>query len=687
MAQSTRVFVDNLKWTYGVYCGQAVNNRPDGCGKLVWQVDGFTREGTYVGEWKDGVREGQGAATWPDGGTYYGQWQSDTMRGNGVLRHGVTGDITWGQFANGCCAGTGRMFLGENSPQKDPGGSYVGQVNDGKFHGNGVRLWSNGNSYEGQWEGDKENGAGKKRWSRDGSTFTGVWKNGVPVKGTMEWPNGDKFTGTFTHATGEQEEIYHGEGALSLSPSTDPGVDCQFNGTLKGNTFHGTDGAALHLMGSSLPQLGHSQLIQKLNQKSEAERTQWNDENQQLQKKLNVAEEKIKELNSTITQLQQQFILIDIDKASQSEALHELQEAFGITTQIRSKLKNAVPQLISLEESVSRLKELIPMSTGSNKSLEVHLNDLVTLREVLSNEVNESERRCKELLGQTLTVRSSQSEIHQCSKNINSLIKRLITIKPSDNPEGERQVPSKDTKNLLTLKPWRHITELPPSPPPFFFDLTELTTASVIMQGACKFDRCANLTNENAQLREKYNTQVTQNQMLQKEVEEACAACHKLTTDFQHKFMLRSGLEGDEKFMSHPDVLPDLAELLPHAQQALMDILLSMSIAPINTPATPPPPPPSTTPDATTLPGCTAQTKTPTYNITSSSNNNQQPGTCKVCEVCEDRPPDLQFHPCGHCICCSAVLFCPHTYCVAATCRLLRGKPVITKKVNPPLFV
>ncbi|KAH3767382.1 2-isopropylmalate synthase [Pelomyxa schiedti] len=138
---------------------------------------------------------------------YEGWWNNGQRNGHGTWRSPETGTIYCGEWDHDVMSGTGRMLIGDNSTRHhDPGGSYVGARKNDEFHGEGVRLWSNGDRYQGDWEDGKEHGKGTKRWARDGSSFAGVWERGVPVKGTMEWPNGDKFTGTFTDETEVSEQ-------------------------------------------------------------------------------------------------------------------------------------------------------------------------------------------------------------------------------------------------------------------------------------------------------------------------------------------------------------------------------------------------------------------------------------------------------------------------------------------------
>ncbi|KAH3698742.1 hypothetical protein Pelo_19864 [Pelomyxa schiedti] len=101
----------------------------------------------------------------------------------------------------------------------------------------------------------------------------------------------------------------------------------------------------------------------------------------------------------------------------------------------------------TLEESVSTLRQSLQSAAEMNQAIDVHMRDMTTLREELEKAVEESDTKCKEILGQTLTVESSESEILQCSRNISSLMKKLLGIKPSLPLSDTRMViPSKDTK-------------------------------------------------------------------------------------------------------------------------------------------------------------------------------------------------------------------------------------------------
>ncbi|KAH3723085.1 2-isopropylmalate synthase [Pelomyxa schiedti] len=477
--------VENAKLAVGVYTGRLVNNKRDGRGKLTWQGPGGQH--TYDGDWRDGLKHGRGTYTWPDGVTYDGEWNNNKFdgwesaaaklnqaaavmvtvyegwwnngqrHGHGMWRSPETGTIYCGEWDHDVMSGTARMLIGDNSTlHHDPGGSYVGERKNDEFHGEGVRLWSNGDRYQGDWVDGKEHGNGTKRWARDGSSFTGVWERGAPVKGTMECPN------EVSEQRDGEVRRYSGEGVMTLSPSPSEFQLIHsdgLKGILQGNMFHGTDGILSHVMGSSLPQLGHSKLIKELQTKQKEE------------------EEGADELSAV-------HDIAHETSQRQSEALSELNTAFKVATKLRSQLKKAAPLLVSLEESVSTQQKFLQRATETNQALDVHLRDLTALRESLEKVVGECDRRCKEILGETLTVESN-------------------------------------LKNLITLRRWLLLPDVNP---------TTTLLCCIIWFTAERDHRRVPFT-------------ATLFQRLHDEIDSLCAKCRDLKEAYKRKYMVMRGLE------------------------------------------------------------------------------------------------------------------------------------------------
>jgi len=83
----------------------------------------------YVGEYKDGKRNGQGTITWSDGKNYVGEFKDGKFNGHGKL--------TWSD---------GKKYVGEwkNGRTLPDGRKYVGEYKDGKKW-NGTVYDKNGN--------------------------------------------------------------------------------------------------------------------------------------------------------------------------------------------------------------------------------------------------------------------------------------------------------------------------------------------------------------------------------------------------------------------------------------------------------------------------------------------------------------------------------------------------------------
>jgi hypothetical protein len=79
-----------------------------------------------------------------------------------------------------------------------PGGiKYKGQLLGGLPHGKGIMKWTNGEAYDGDWKRGKRHGHGKMRYEDPGHIFIGRWINDDMNDGTMKFPDGTKYVGSF----------------------------------------------------------------------------------------------------------------------------------------------------------------------------------------------------------------------------------------------------------------------------------------------------------------------------------------------------------------------------------------------------------------------------------------------------------------------------------------------------------
>ena len=85
----------------------------------------------------------------------------------------TVGDKFVGEFKDGLPNGQGTRILHN-------GNKYVGEYKDGKMHGQGTFIWADGRKYVGKWKNDKSNGQGT-RTLPNGKILEGLWRNGKYV--------------------------------------------------------------------------------------------------------------------------------------------------------------------------------------------------------------------------------------------------------------------------------------------------------------------------------------------------------------------------------------------------------------------------------------------------------------------------------------------------------------------------
>jgi len=150
-------------------------------GKWIWDKNGNKQnDGKYVGSLdKNGIPNGAGVITFPDGKKYEGEWKNSKKHGKGTF--------TW-----------------------QDGKKYFGEWINGEKHGNGTYLWTSGNKYEGEFKHDKRTGFGKYIWS-NGDKYTGQWMNGKKNgQGTITFPDGKKYQGKWKNSK------KHGKGTFTF---------------------------------------------------------------------------------------------------------------------------------------------------------------------------------------------------------------------------------------------------------------------------------------------------------------------------------------------------------------------------------------------------------------------------------------------------------------------------------------
>jgi hypothetical protein len=132
----------------------------------------------YVGEWRDGKRNGQGTNTWVNGNKYVGDWKDGKSNGQGTYFHladnAAKGAQYVGEHKDGVRSGRGSLTF--------PGGTkYIGEFLNGNYNGQGTRTLANGDIYIGEFKDGKYNGQGILTFS-DSRRQEGIWSDGFFVR-------------------------------------------------------------------------------------------------------------------------------------------------------------------------------------------------------------------------------------------------------------------------------------------------------------------------------------------------------------------------------------------------------------------------------------------------------------------------------------------------------------------------
>jgi len=127
--------------------------------------------------------------TFASGNKYVGEVKNGKQHGQGTFTW-ADGRKFVGEWKDGNRHGQG-SFTWANENQ------YVGEFKDGKLHGQGTFTWPGGNKYVGQWKDGIKHGQGTKTWV-NGSKYVGAWKgNKHHGQGTFTYLNGDEYVGEY----------------------------------------------------------------------------------------------------------------------------------------------------------------------------------------------------------------------------------------------------------------------------------------------------------------------------------------------------------------------------------------------------------------------------------------------------------------------------------------------------------
>ncbi|XP_066146577.1 MORN repeat-containing protein 3-like isoform X2 [Euwallacea fornicatus] len=135
----------------------------------------------YSGEWKNDKKAGKGVTITRNGELYEGDMENNYRHGFGVLAQNIPSTNAY------------RLF-------------YRGYWKNGKMHGHGLRIYSDGSFYIGEFRNGKRQEHGQQRYP-DGAFFDGEFKNDVKEGlGIFVRADGNRYEGEW------HNDLKHGKG-------------------------------------------------------------------------------------------------------------------------------------------------------------------------------------------------------------------------------------------------------------------------------------------------------------------------------------------------------------------------------------------------------------------------------------------------------------------------------------------
>jgi hypothetical protein len=209
-------FREGVKHGQGVYTwdngnryeGFFANDVPEGIGKYV-----FATGDTYQGEMKAGSLTGRGIYVTKAGDTQEGTFVDARLNGVGIYRF-ANGDRYEGETSQGRLHGKGRYYI--------QGGDRIeGAFVDGKAQGKGVYYFANGDRYEGDLEASELTGKGAYYY-HSGLKYEGEVRRGQPNgKGTFWFNDGSRFDGVFEGLARAKGELVRPDGSRAAAEMVD----------------------------------------------------------------------------------------------------------------------------------------------------------------------------------------------------------------------------------------------------------------------------------------------------------------------------------------------------------------------------------------------------------------------------------------------------------------------------------
>lgn len=152
-------------WGEGFYRGGFENGQFHGYGRLELPISFLNKE-VYVGDWRDGKRDGRGTHWNGEGNLYIGQWRNDKRHGQGSYFFNLP---RWEENRHT------EFWLKDNTE------NYTGEFVNDHYQGQGVYRWPDGQRYEGGFFASDKHGPGVFYYST-GTRREQYWEYGELIR-------------------------------------------------------------------------------------------------------------------------------------------------------------------------------------------------------------------------------------------------------------------------------------------------------------------------------------------------------------------------------------------------------------------------------------------------------------------------------------------------------------------------
>ena len=159
----------------------------------------FMNNTFYKGDMVKSKKEGKGEEI-SNEGIFCGNFIDDKKNGEGKMVYSLSGDIYEGNYKDDLFDGKGHYIW------KTSGQEYTGEYKNGLMHGKGLYEWSEGEYYRGNFVNGKKEGNGEMHWA-NGRSFIGPFVNGRP-QGVGIFDNGINYKGEMEFIDGKLNKDY-----------------------------------------------------------------------------------------------------------------------------------------------------------------------------------------------------------------------------------------------------------------------------------------------------------------------------------------------------------------------------------------------------------------------------------------------------------------------------------------------